>query len=66
VDLPDRDKPASRIGHLVLKSRPAANNLVDRLLAGEAEVPGVASGGECTNPPTLEVGDYLFRYITHA
>jgi hypothetical protein len=65
MDLPNRCKPARRVGNLMLNGRPPRHHFVPRLGTGQAEGAGVPSGRERANPPTLEVGDYFFVDFIH-
>lgn len=66
VNLTDRSEPASRFRQIVLHRRPPRHDFVDGISPGETEGSGVASRCESTNSPTVEVGDYLLRYFSHA
>ena len=66
VHLSERSESPCGVGEIVLDSGPAPHDLVDRIIAREAEGACVTSSGERTNPPTLEVGDCFFRNLTHA
>ena len=65
MDLPDRRESTGGVGNLVLDRRPPAHDLFYRVLAREAEGAGVTGSRERANPPTLEVGDYFLRNLTH-
>jgi hypothetical protein len=66
MDLPDRGETAGSIGNLVLDGGPATHDLVDRIVADEAERARVTGSSERANTPTLEVGDYFLRNLIHA
>ena len=66
VNLPNRSESPGRVSEIVLYGGPPGHDLVDRLLAREAEGAGVPGSSERANPPTLEVGDYFPGYFTHA
>jgi hypothetical protein len=65
MDLPDRREAPGNVGNFVLDGGPPAHDFVHRVVAREAERAGVTSGRERADPPTLEVGDYFFRNLSH-
>src|ERR1700724_3454344 len=66
VNLPDRCQPTSGVRKLALHGGPPAHDFVDGIGAGETEGSGVTGRREGSNPPTLEIWDYLLRNLTRA
>ncbi len=66
MDLSDGHKTPSYVDDVALHCRPATHHLVHRIVAREAEGAGITGCSERANSPTLEVGDYFLRNLTHA